>query len=102
MRVYIAGPITGNENYKEEFRIQAKRLKIVGHKPVSPVELCQNMDETSTHEQYMKKCIPALLECDGIMLIPGWENSKGARLEKEVADACGIPEVKVTVLGSKW
>lgn len=28
---------------------------------------------------------------DGVALLDGWEQSRGARLERQVAEACGIP-----------
>ena len=28
---------------------------------------------------------------DGVAMLDGWEQSRGARLERQVAEACGIP-----------
>lgn len=38
----------------------------------------------------MRKDIALLLDCDCIYMLRGWELSKGAKLELDVASSCGI------------
>jgi len=38
----------------------------------------------------MKEDLKALLDCDGIYMLRGWEQSKGAKIEYELAMNLGI------------
>ena len=38
----------------------------------------------------MRKDIKLLCECDTILLLPGWEKSKGAHLELHIAHRIGM------------
>ena len=102
MRVYISGPITNNPNYISMFHQAEKELSYIGYKAVNPVKISERLGPDATHETYMKKDIEALLSCDAIMFLPGWEESEGCRLEKEVAGGCGIPTIKIKVQASRW
>lgn len=102
MKVYISGPITGTEDYKERFRMAEMELRHVGHIPVNPVTISEKLGKNLPHEAYMKRDIEWLITCEGIYMLPGWENSEGAKVEKMIADACGIPEIKVKVLSKTW
>lgn len=102
MKVYISGPITGTEDYKERFKAAEAELRRAGHVPVNPVTISEKLGKGLPHEAYMKRDIEWLVSCEGIYMLPNWQNSKGARVEKIVADACGIPEIKVKVLDRKW
>lgn len=44
----------------------------------------------TTWEDYMRRDIRWLLECDAILMLPQWSNSKGAIIEAQLADALGI------------
>jgi hypothetical protein len=85
-RCYIAGPMTGIEDLNfPAFRRAALRLRTAGYYVVSPAEL--NPDPAMRWEDAMRADIPELCGCDVIALLPGWENSRGARIEKLIADA---------------
>ena len=94
-RVYIAGRITGVPLFKLCFSVAAFTLVFRGYEPVNPASIDFGPDETknATWEDYMRVCLPMLATCDYIYLLPGWEDSRGARLEKQIADALGIKEV---------
>ena len=107
MRVYIAGPITGVENYEENFRKEERKLKEDGHTVFNPAEIGKKLEkmragEKISHEQYMSYLLPYLLQADAVCMIDGWENSEGARLEHDVAKATGKTFIKVKVCGRKW
>lgn len=86
-KVYIAGPISGHDlkSRKEAFKNAEIELKRLGHNVVNPIELPHNHDKS--WESYMKECIEALLKCDTICLLHGWNKSKGAKLEFDIANA---------------
>jgi hypothetical protein len=41
-------------------------------------------------EEYMRNSLKHLMDCEGIALLPNWEDSKGARLEHTIAVALGM------------
>ena len=77
MKIYIAGPITGVENYKEPFDKAESLLQEQGHTTMNPAILPPGFE----HHEYMKICFSMVDVCDGIVLLPGWERSKGAEME---------------------
>jgi hypothetical protein len=92
---YVAGPISGQPNFNvHAFEAAAKLLQERGYIAVTPFEI-NNLQHrqgiTETREQridYMRNDIRCLIdECRGIILLPGWSQSKGARLEMEIAKA---------------
>ncbi len=94
-KVYISGPITGIEDYKQNFGKAADMIWDMKpeFRAVNPVALTHNHDKS--YESYMKEDIKALLDCDSIYMLEGWEKSKGATFELEVAKMCGIPRLEI-------
>jgi hypothetical protein len=45
----------------------------------------------------MRRDIAALVTCDGVALLEGHQNSKGAALERHIADKLGMPTDSVAV-----
>lgn len=88
-RIYIAGPITGMPelNYPA-FHAEARRLRDLGYDAVSPIEL--NHAPNATWHQFMRHDLRALLTCDAMALLEGWQNSAGANGEIHVARLAGI------------
>ena len=82
MKIYIAGKITGSENYKERFAASKKRLEAMGHIVLNPAELPEGMKPSD----YMRICF-AMIDCaDKVVCTYGWRDSAGARLEAQYAE----------------
>lgn len=91
-KVYIAGPMTGYEEHNfPEFRLHAKHLRNYGYDVVSPEEL-ESMETgpRKSWEYYLTRDLKALLTCDCIAVLPGWEKSRGASLEVYVGWRLGF------------
>ena len=89
-KVYLSGPISGYD-YKERrmtFARWAEALRDAGFEPVNPME--NGVPKDAAIEEHMRVDLMMLLECDGIMMLKGWEKSLGARVEHEVALSCGM------------
>lgn len=86
MKIYIAGPITGIDNYKENFNAVADKLTGLGFRVMNPAILPEGFE----WEEYMAICIPMLSCCHAVVMLDGWENSRGAREEYDVALALGL------------
>lgn len=93
VKVYLSGPITGVENYRENFRKAEFELKELGYEVINPCNL--EHEHNQSYAAFMKEDITALLTCDLIYMLPGWEKSKGAQLESLVATVCDIKPLHI-------
>ena len=51
----------------------------------------------SDHEEAMDICLKHILDCSVlVVMLPCWEDSDGAKLERAVAIGCGIPVLEVS------
>ena len=87
MKVYIAGKITGCPDYFEAFAEAAFTIRTAGDEPVNPC----GAPEGLTYRQYINRALKLLMKCDAIYMLPGWKDSKGAKLEKTYAETVGLP-----------
>jgi len=101
IKIYIAGPMTCYENYNYpaffDMEEKLEKLKLV---PINPawssgrtlekalIDLDKNPD--TRWQDYIRKGIALLSNCDSICLLPGWQQSKGARLEFQIAQSLGL------------
>jgi Domain of unknown function (DUF4406) len=112
MKLYLAGPMRGKPFFNfPEFDKAAKALREAGHEVFSPAERDRSAhgdiasknvsgDEQEAAEEYgfnLREALAADMkficeEAEGIALLPGWENSKGALAERATARALGIKE----------
>ena len=84
MIVYLAGKITGNDNYKKEFKEAENKLKELGYIVLNPAKLPKGMKD----EQYMPICLSMLNQADIMVLVNDME-SDGVEIEKKYAEYQG-------------
>lgn len=90
-RVYVAGPMTGYDEWNYPAFVEAARtLRRLGYDVVSPHEL-HDEDMTRPFDWYLRRDLAALVTCDAIVLLPGWAESRGAKLEHMVAMGLDMP-----------
>lgn len=88
MNVYLSGSIKDDPNYVAKFQDWERWLRHRGHDVVNPVTVDHAPD--ASYGDYMRNDIKAMLDCESIAMIPGWEVSQGAKLEFLVATMCGM------------
>lgn len=104
MKLYVAGPMTGRPAFNyHSFNDAALLLRAAGYEVLCPTECDPDADphapptvETAKPwDWYMRRTIRQVTESDGIALLPGWEDSRGAQLELSIANALRIPATTV-------
>jgi hypothetical protein len=100
--VYISGPVTDVEdNNRSQFLFAQQMLLSAGCSVFNPIHIEGPIDPLqgdAMHQYYMHFCVRALPECDAIFLLPDWQNSKGAKWEKKIADMLGLTVYYAPVL----
>ena len=93
-KAYLSGPMTGlpGDNV-DAFNENAALLRAEGFTVINPAELDAQYetDNVEWHE-YLERDLRAMLEdpeLEGVVLLPGWRNSRGANLEAYVAKEVG-------------
>jgi hypothetical protein len=90
MLIYISGAIRNNPNYQAEFQKAEQWLMLKDHTPINPAKLDLVLPKNKlTYEQFMKIDYALLEMCDGIFMLGGWQNSKGACAELSYAKSLG-------------
>jgi hypothetical protein len=115
--LYIAGPMRGIAwfNYPLFDRV-AKELREAGNEVISPADEDRKQDgfdpyanpsyansdactfpKSMDFAQTVRRCLNAVLRCDELVLLPGWENSNGAVAELTLAMWLGkrVREVRI-------
>lgn len=101
MRLYLAGPMTGIPQHNAPaFDAAAATLRALCFDVVSPPEITRANPQPGIHrdgsielpvyQELVRLDLQALLDCDGVALLPGWMKSRGARLEVANALAIGL------------
>lgn len=89
MRIYVSGPMSGVKDMNfPAFNDAAAKLRALGHEVVNPAELGEHDDWQWS--DYLKRDIVELLKCEVILMLPNWADSRGASLEKYVAEKLGL------------
>lgn len=112
MTVYVAGPMTGIPSFNfPAFDAAAAELRQMGYTVVSPAEMDDEETRATamaspdgspgsgsskgeTWGDFLARDVKLVADqVDGIVVLPGWHKSRGARLETFVAFLCGKPIV---------
>lgn len=89
-RIYISGPMTGMPSHNFfAFHAAAERLRKAGWDVVNPAENFQGRTDLP-REMYLRQDVALLAGCDAIAMLPGWRESRGARMEYFIAREIGL------------
>ncbi|BBP95948.1 hypothetical protein BSFA1_10770 [Burkholderia sp. SFA1] len=89
MKLYIAGPMSGYPELNfPAFHAEAARLRAMGFEIVNPAEI--DVGPNPDWLTAMRADIKQLVDCDGVVLLPGADESPGARLEQAIARGLGL------------
>ncbi len=103
LRIYTSGPMTGikDKNFPS-FMKASLALRRKGYFVINPAELDIGEPEV-TWEKCLQRDIRELMKCNAIATLPGWQQSRGAKLEVYIATVLGWPvhSVKYYLGGNK-
>ena len=87
LKIYLSGPISGVDNYKENFALAEATL----HErwPDAVIINPAVLPEGLSNKDYIMTDLQLLSTANILALIPGWETSTGAKLEKLFAQYIG-------------
>ena len=100
-RIYISGPISGIDRavYLSAFAEAERRLRAKGYDTLNPTRLPPSrwlwIYKVMGYRLTLLYDLWHLMRCDGITMLAGWEQSRGARLEKATADIFNIQEIEI-------
>lgn len=89
--VYIAGPMSGLPEFNyPAFALAASLWRANGYEVLNPAENFMG-DTSREYREYIRADLDMLLKADAIALLPGWQQSRGARYELHTAQLLNLP-----------
>ena len=92
--IYIAGPMSGLPDYNYPAFLDAEgKLTVAGYHVLNPARVEEDNPTPGTPQEwgwYMRRCLKMVADADGIALLDGWRNSRGATLERLVGISLGM------------
>lgn len=94
IKVFISGPMTGLPDFNRgAFFDTADVLFSHGHIVLNPAVFPDGLE----HGDYMKICLPMIDAAEAVIMLPGWEKSKGANMEYQYAQIKRLPVFEAEV-----
>lgn len=96
-KCYISGPMSGLPDLNfPAFHAAEETLRVNGYDPVNPAKITP--EKGLPWEYYMRRDIAALLDCEAVLRLPGWEESRGATLEVLIAEHLGMAFIDLSLI----
>ena len=95
--VYLAGPMTGYPEFNfPAFKAAASDIDEMGVGAVycTAFGTPPAPEDALPWDEYLREALRLMLTCNAVVVLPGWRESKGARLEVYVALELGMPVVE--------
>lgn len=91
MKIYISGKITGLDIKEAEsiFEAVERKLHEAGLLPINPCKILPYAPQ-HTWKDYMLEDIKAIFDCEAMFMLDNWRDSKGAKIEHDIAHALGL------------
>lgn len=90
-KIYLSGPMSGIDGFNyPAFKKAAEKLRTDGHHVENPAEVQLDDGVAPTWQNFMRKDVKLIAECEIIALLPGWEKSRGSTLELHLATQLGL------------
>lgn len=84
-RIYVAGPMRGIKDFNfPAFDDARDHLIVHNWQVISPADMDRTLGQ-GTNRDYARRDTKAILECDAIYMLKGWEKSVGATAEHALA-----------------
>lgn len=98
MKTYISGPMTGypDLNYPAFFAAE-ETVRALGHETLNPAR----HPAKGSWADYLRLDLADVLAAEQVVVLPGWEASRGAALEVHVAHQLGIPVLPIDQIASR-
>lgn len=94
--VYLAGPMSGLPEFNyPAFTEAAAFLRSLGYKVFNPAENHGGRTDLDLID-YFREDLPQVMDAEGIAVLPGWQNSKGAQIEVMLATHLGKTLIDAT------
>jgi hypothetical protein len=96
--IYIAGPYSAERPSQvrgniERAREAAREVALAGGVPVTPHLLSVGLEDIRDEQWWGDATLYVLAACDAMVLLHGWQDSRGCVRELAYAGAAGLPVV---------